>query len=102
MAEPVRIVIDAMGGDNAPSEPVRAAVEAVSERKDIKIFLTGLPQVLEQELKKYVKVPKDRLVIVPASEVIETAEPPVAAIRKKKPTPKGYPRRFAQIKKAPL
>ncbi|MBR2765906.1 MAG: phosphate acyltransferase, partial [Blautia sp.] len=52
MAEPVRIVIDAMGGDNAPSEPVRAAVEAVSERKDIKIFLTGLPQVLEQELKK--------------------------------------------------
>lgn len=84
MAEPVRIVIDAMGGDNAPSEPVRAAVEAVSERKDIKIFLTGLPQVLEQEFKKYVKVPKDRLVIVPASEVIETAEPPVAAIRKKK------------------
>ena len=26
----------------------------------------------------------------------------VAVIRKKKPTPKGYPRRFAQIKKAPL
>ena len=84
MAEPVRIVIDAMGGDNAPSEPVRAAVEAACERKDVKIFLTGRQEVIEQELKKYVKVPKERLVVVPASEVIETAEPPVAAIRKKK------------------
>ena len=31
MAEQVRVVVDAMGGDNAPAEPVRAAVEAVTE-----------------------------------------------------------------------
>ena len=30
MAETVRVVVDAMGGDNAPAEPVKAAVEAVS------------------------------------------------------------------------
>ena len=29
MAEQVRVVVDAMGGDNAPVEPVKAAVEAV-------------------------------------------------------------------------
>ena len=41
MAEQVRVVVDAMGGDNAPAEPVRAAVEAVTERQDIKVILTG-------------------------------------------------------------
>ena len=34
MAEQVRVVVDAMGGDNAPAEPVRAAVEAVTERQE--------------------------------------------------------------------
>ena len=41
MAEQVRVVVDAMGGDNAPAEPVKAAVEAVTERQDIKVILTG-------------------------------------------------------------
>ena len=41
MAEQVRVVVDAMGGDNAPVEPVKAAVEAVTERQDIKVILTG-------------------------------------------------------------
>ena len=35
MAETVRVVVDAMGGDNAPAEPVKAAVEAVTERKTL-------------------------------------------------------------------
>ena len=33
MAELVKVVVDAMGGDLAPVEPVKAAVEAVKERK---------------------------------------------------------------------
>ena len=37
MAELVKVVVDAMGGDYAPVEPVKAAVEAVKER------LTSLP-----------------------------------------------------------
>ena len=37
MAETVRVVVDAMGGDNAPAEPVKAAVEAVAERESWKI-----------------------------------------------------------------
>ncbi len=37
----VKIAVDAMGGDNAPGEIVKGAMEAISKRKDIKIFLNG-------------------------------------------------------------
>lgn len=84
MSEFVKVVVDAMGGDNAPVEPVKAAVEAVKERQDIKVILTGVKEVIEGELAKYSGYPSDRIEIVHASEVIETAEPPVFAIRKKK------------------
>ena len=84
MAEQVRVVVDAMGGDNAPAEPVRAAVEAVTERQDIKVILTGKQEVIDKELAKYSGYPKNQIQVVNASQVIETAEPPVLAIRKKK------------------
>ena len=83
MSEVVRVVVDAMGGDNAPAEIVKGAVQAVNNREDIHIILTGRQDAIEQELKNYT-YPKDRVEIVHASEVIETAEPPVAAIRTKK------------------
>ncbi len=84
MSELVRVVVDAMGGDNAPAEPVKGAVEAVKERNDIKIILTGKEDLIKKELEKYPAYPKDRVEIVNTTEVIETAEPPVFAIRKKK------------------
>ena len=34
MSEIVKVVVDAMGGDNAPEEPVKAAVEAVKEKEE--------------------------------------------------------------------
>ena len=80
----VKVVVDAMGGDLAPVEPVKAAVEAVKERKDILVILTGQEEVIHSELKKYQDYPTDRIQVVNATEVIETAEPPVFAIRKKK------------------
>ena len=41
MSEMIKIVVDAMGGDNAPAEIVKGAVEAVQQRPDIKVILTG-------------------------------------------------------------
>ena len=82
MAETVRVVVDAMGGDNAPAEPVKAAVEAVAEREDIDVILTGRQDVIEKELSKSQNYPKERIQIENTTEVIETAEPPV--FRKKK------------------
>lgn len=84
MSELVKVVVDAMGGDYAPQEPVKAAVEAVTERKDIQVILTGPEDKVHAQLAKYPDYPKDRIQVVSATEVIQTAEPPVMAIQKKK------------------
>lgn len=83
MSELVKVVVDAMGGDYAPEVPVKGAVDAVNDGKDIFVYLAGRKEIVEKELARY-EYPKERLEIVEASEVIETAEPPVAAIRGKK------------------
>ena len=83
MSDITRVALDAMGGDHAPAEMVKGAIEAVNKRDDIKILLTGQEALLKKALSEYT-YPKDRIEIIPASEVIETAEPPVMAIRRKK------------------
>ena len=83
MAEMVNVAVDAMGGDNAPGEIVKGAVEAINEEKKLKIFLVGREMVIREELRKYT-YDDTRVEIVHAEEVIETAEPPVMAIRRKK------------------
>ena len=83
MSEVCKVAPDAMGGDNAPSEVVRGAVNATQKEKDIKIFLVGKKVQIEQELSKY-SYNKEQIEIVDAAEVIETGEPPVMAVRRKK------------------
>lgn len=79
----IKVAVDAMGGDYAPSQMVAGAIAAVNLRKDIKVVLVGRREDVEKELsgKDY---PKDQIEIVHASEVIATEEPPVHAIRRKK------------------
>lgn len=83
MAEMVNVAVDAMGGDNAPVEIVKGAVEAINADKRVKVFLVGREPVIAEELKKY-QYDAAQLEVVHTEEVIETAEPPVMAIRKKK------------------
>jgi len=83
MQDSIKVAVDAMGGDNAPGEIVKGAVDAVNKREGIQVFLVGRQDMVEEELKKYT-YPKERISVVHAEEVIETAEPPVAAIRGKK------------------
>ncbi len=83
MAEFVNVAVDAMGGDNAPVEIVKGAIDAVNESSHVKVYLTGQEVLINSELAKYT-YNKEQVEVVPASEVIETAEPPVMAIRKKK------------------
>ena len=84
MADMVRVAVDAMGGDNAPGEIVKGAVEAVREKDNITVILTGQEEKIKKELAKYPGYPADRIRIVNATQVIGMAEPPVAAIRSKK------------------
>ena len=83
MAEMVNVAVDAMGGDNAPLEIVKGAIEAINGDKRVKVFLVGRETAIRDELKKYT-YDAAQLEIVHTEEVIETAEPPVMAIRRKK------------------
>ncbi|MCR5092496.1 MAG: phosphate acyltransferase PlsX [Lachnospiraceae bacterium] len=99
MSEFVRVALDAMGGDNAPHETVQGALDALNGSPALRIILVGQEDALRRQLKKCgytedvpVKESEDgsdwdenaRLIIVKASELIEMAEPPVAAIMSKR------------------
>jgi glycerol-3-phosphate acyltransferase PlsX len=79
----VNVAVDAMGGDNAPGEIIKGAVFALNECKNVKVHLTGDRERIEKELIGHTYDPS-RLALVHATEVIDTSEPPVMAIRKKK------------------
>ncbi|SDW06647.1 phosphate:acyl-[acyl carrier protein] acyltransferase [Lachnospiraceae bacterium KHCPX20] len=79
-----RIAVDAMGGDNAPEAIVDGTILALKESKKMEVYLVGQADKIERALSKYSETERERVTIVEASEVIEMAEPPVAAIRKKK------------------
>ncbi len=83
MSEKVIVALDAMGGDYAPAEQVKGAVEAVNARDDIKVILVGLENNIKKELEKY-EYPKDCIEIAAASEIITNDESPTIAIREKK------------------
>ena len=83
MEEYVKVAVDAMGGDNAPGEIVKGAVEAVLENGKLNVFLVGQEETVKAELAGY-QYPASQITVVNAKEIIEMAEPPVMAIRKKK------------------
>lgn len=83
MSDMIRVAVDAMGGDNAPAAIVKGAVDALHEKDNLFIYLVGKQNAINQELSGY-SYPKERIQVVPASQVIETGEPPVHAIRGKK------------------
>lgn len=83
MAEYVRVAVDVMGGDFAPVEPVKGAIAAVNENEKIQVVLYGKEEIIKEELAKYQYNPS-QVEIVNCTEKIETAEPPVMAIRSKK------------------
>ncbi len=84
MADKINVALDAMGGDNAPGEIVKGAVNAVKAHEQLVVTLLGNEEAVQAELNKYPDCPKDRILVHPTTEVIEMAEPPVAAIRTKK------------------
>lgn len=79
----MRIVVDAMGGDRAPSEIVKGAVLSVGKDQEIEIILVGKEDQIKQELADC-GYEGERIEIVNASEVIGMDEHPASALRKKK------------------
>lgn len=73
------IALDGMGGDNAPGEIVKGALESLSKFSDIHIHLYGDEQAMAPFVEKH-----DRLTVFHCTEVIEPNDEPVRAIRRKK------------------
>ena len=78
----MRVILDGMGGDNAPSAIVEGAVLA-SEKCDKEIVIVGDEAEISANLKKY-GYKGDKISIINAGEVIDNDESPVQAVRKKK------------------
>jgi len=80
----MRIAIDAMGGDCAPVEIVKGAVEAARNLPGVeKLFLVGDETAVRTELAKYGEVP-ECIEVRHASQVIEMDDSPALALRRKK------------------
>lgn len=82
----MKIVVDAMGGDNAPEQIVLGAIDAVKQDKDLTVVLVGdedkikaVPQYLEQT-----QAVLSHIEIVSAKDVITNDDTPTLAIKTKK------------------
>lgn len=83
MNKKVVIALDAMGGDYAPTETVKGAVEAVNEYPEMKVLLVGKEEEIKKELSNY-SYTDDSIEVVNATEIIDMGEVPTKAIREKK------------------
>jgi glycerol-3-phosphate acyltransferase PlsX len=77
----MRIVLDAIGGDHAPQEPVKGAVQAARE-DGCKVVLVGPQERIHAELRRHKTRGLD-LEVVDAPQMIEMDEHPAHAVRRK-------------------
>ena len=78
----MRIILDGMGGDNAPAAIVEGAVLA-SKQIEHEIYIIGQEELINAELAKH-SYDAEKISVVDAREVITNDEAPVRAVRSKK------------------
>ena len=83
----MKIILDAMGGDNAPDANIKGAVKAVNKVK-AEIVLVGKEEIIRGKIKEFygkeIEEISDRLKIKNATETIEMEDQPTVAIKHKK------------------
>ncbi len=79
--QPVRIAVDAMGGDNAPGAVVEGAVAAAKEG-GVQLMLVGDPAQVQAELARH-DVQGLPIATIPSEGVITEGEAPALALRQK-------------------
>ncbi len=80
----MKIVVDAMGGDNAPSAIVEGAVLAVREYPGVEIILTGITSQVQAELDKFEDAANLPIRVEHADEVVEMDDLPAKVLRSKR------------------
>lgn len=78
----MKIILDGMGGDNAPASVVEGAILA-SKEIEHQILIIGKEELINNELKKY-KYDENKILVADATEVISNDDAPVRAVRSKK------------------
>jgi glycerol-3-phosphate acyltransferase PlsX len=81
----MRIALDTMGGDHAPEQTVKGAVEYVRRYpgSQLTVVLVGPEPALRAEVEKY-SIDPDRIEIVHASQVVDMHDRPARIIKTKK------------------
>lgn len=77
----IKIIVDAMGGDNAPFATVAGAVRALERDKELYLILTGRQPEIQTELDKY-DYDRTRIEIVDCPDVIGMNDVPTEAVRR--------------------
>jgi len=77
----VKIAVDAMGGDYAPQEIVKGAIQAVTEQ-GLELALVGPEEPIKREIRKY-DTSALSIYVMNTNEVIEEGESPVSALHLK-------------------
>ena len=78
----MKIILDGMGGDNAPEAIVEGAV-AASEETEHSIVIIGAEEIIKAELAKH-RYDPEKISTVNATEIISNDDAPVRAVRSKK------------------
>ena len=83
----MKIILDAMGGDNGPDANIKGAVNAINKVK-AEVILVGKEEVIRSKVKEFygkeIEEISDRLKIKNATETIEMEDTPTLAIKHKK------------------
>jgi glycerol-3-phosphate acyltransferase PlsX len=80
----MKIALDTMGGDFAPSHPITGAIMALTAYDDLELILTGPEDIIQKELNRLHYHEFHRLEILPTTQIIGMDESPIQAIRKKR------------------
>lgn len=83
----MKIILDAMGGDNAPDANIKGAINAIHKVK-AEVVLVGKEEVIRNKVKEFygkeIEEISDRLIVKNATETIEMQDTPTLAIKHKK------------------
>lgn len=83
----MKIILDAMGGDNAPDANIKGAINAINKVK-AEVVLVGKEEIIRNKVKEFygkeIEEISDRLKIRNATETIEMEDTPTLAIKRKK------------------
>lgn len=79
----MKIIVDAMGGDNAPDVTVRGAALAAKEYGE-DILLVGQPEAITAVLRAHGLENTEHLTIMPASDIVDMHDDPATVLRRKR------------------